>query len=57
MSLSTQQRTKSPLSKPKVEPKEKSLVRVPNSQFLVDVETGIVYLSQEQLKVLTSALR
>lgn len=57
MSLSTQQRTKSPLSKPKVELKEKSLVRVPNSQFLVDVETGIVYLSQEQLKVLTSALR
>lgn len=57
MSLSTQQRTKSPLSKPKVEPKEKSLIRVPNSQFLVDVETGIVYLSQEQLKVLTSALR
>lgn len=56
MSLLTQQDTKSNKVKPKVEPIAQRLVRVPSTQFYVDVETGLVYLNPEQLKALTQGL-
>lgn len=53
MSISTQNNT----PKVKVSPKEPLKVRLPNSYFLVDVETGQVYVDPATLKALTEGAR